>query len=115
MTRRKVLCTIGAGPHARLLDLLGHDISSEPIRLVHRRRLAAHVADLDLSFNSIPRACPAPDPVVDHYAACSQEEREQRIAADVTAAMPRLGGAPRDQSMGSGSRGSTVHDDEPRS
>ena len=81
--------------NAALLELLGYDISAEPIVQRRPTRLNRRIAWLDVAWNSIDLH-PSPSPFVKHYPGLSNDERRRRMSADVamagalhTATVPR--------------------------
>jgi hypothetical protein len=68
--------------NAALLELLGYDISSEPIRKLRRTRTDRLVTEIDLAWNSIDLV-PSPSPIIKHYPGTPNDERARRIAADI--------------------------------
>ena len=68
--------------NAALLDLLGYDISTEPIVQRRHTRLNRRVAWLDVAWNSIDLHA-SPVPIVKHYPGLSNDERRRRMSDDV--------------------------------
>lgn len=68
--------------NAALLDLLGYDISSEPIRLERPTSLNKRIVQLDVAWNSIDLD-PSASPIVKHYPGLSNDERRLRMLDDV--------------------------------
>lgn len=73
--------------NAALLDLLGYDISSEPIRMGRPTRLNKRIVQLDVAWNSIDLD-PSPTPIVKHYPGLSNDERRRRMLEDVASMAP---------------------------
>lgn len=73
--------------NAALLDLLGYDVSTEPIRRTRSTRLHRRIAVLDVAWNSIDLHASA-DPIVKHYPGLSNDERRRRMLDDVAALAP---------------------------
>jgi hypothetical protein len=68
--------------NAALLEVLGYDISTEPIVLREPTRLNDRIAWLDVAWNSIDLH-PSPAPFVKHYPGLSNDERRRRMSDDV--------------------------------
>jgi hypothetical protein len=68
--------------NAALLDLLGYDVSTEPIVQREPSHLNRRVAWLDVAWNSIDLHA-SPAPIVKHYPGLSNDERRRRMSDDV--------------------------------
>jgi hypothetical protein len=68
--------------NAALLDLLGYDVSTEPIVQREPTHLNRRVAWLDVAWNSIDLHA-SPAPIVKHYPGLSNDERRRRMSDDV--------------------------------
>ena len=70
--------------NAALLDLLGYDISSEPISKVHQSPLDKRINWLGNEWNSISLD-PATSPIIVHFPGQTNEERKRLMTGDASA------------------------------
>ena len=79
--------------NAALLDLLGYDIETEPIRKVKSSPLDRRIEWLGNEWNSISLDAAA-QPIIVHYPGHTNEDRKRLMRADVDACRKRQTGVP---------------------
>ena len=79
--------------NAALLDLLGYDIETEPIRKVKSSPLDRRIEWLGNEWNSISLDAAA-QPMIVHYPGHTNEDRKRLMRADVDACRKRQTGVP---------------------